>query len=159
MVIHDCIFQIFDRTSINMSFLSTTKTFKRIIHRRGSTSGAPPLTKAPLYGVCRVKTSKFFLNRDPPQNMHNGHINVQICVKWHINAQSFSLGVGHAGNHFGLLSPFEMNIHKKSRGWNQIWKSYAPLHVRGLETPVLCDMMWWVVNDMVAYSTWREHVH
>ena len=44
-----------------MSFLSTTKTFKGIIHRRGSTSGAPPLIKAPLYGVRRVKTSIFFL--------------------------------------------------------------------------------------------------
>jgi len=44
-----------------MSFLNTTKTFQRIIHRRGSTSAAPPLTKAPLYSVCRVKTSHFFL--------------------------------------------------------------------------------------------------
>ena len=76
MLIHDCIFQIFDRTSINMSFLSTTKTFKRIIHRRGSTSGAPPLTKAPLYGVCRVKTSEFFFDADSPRNMLCGHIHV-----------------------------------------------------------------------------------
>jgi len=43
-----------------MSFLSITKTFQRIIHRRGSTSAATPLTKPPLYGVCRVKTSNFF---------------------------------------------------------------------------------------------------
>jgi len=48
-------------STINISFLSTTKTFQRIIYWRGSTSGAPPLTKAPLHGVCRVKTSIFFL--------------------------------------------------------------------------------------------------
>ena len=53
-------FRYLIESTINMSFLSKTKTLQRIIHRRGSTSGAPPLTKAPLYGVCRVKTSKFF---------------------------------------------------------------------------------------------------
>jgi len=30
--------------------------------------------------------------------------------------ESFSLGVGQTGDHFGLVGPFEMNIHKKSRG-------------------------------------------
>jgi len=57
----DVSFRNWIESTINMSFLSITKTFKRITHRRGATSGAPPLTKAPLYGVCRVKTSKFFL--------------------------------------------------------------------------------------------------
>ena len=82
-----------------------------------------------------------------------------IVTRWTCTLESFSLGVGRAGDHFGLVSPFEMNIHKRSRGWNQIWKSCAPLHVRGLENPVLCDMMWRIVSDMVAYSTWREHVY
>ena len=84
----DVSFRNWIESTINMSFLSITKTFKRIIHRRGSTSWEPPLTKAPLYSVCRVKTSNFFFNRDSPQNMHNGHIHVHICVKWYINAQS-----------------------------------------------------------------------
>jgi len=35
------------------------------------------------------------------------------------------------------------------------WSNLVP----GLETPVLCDMMWWVVSDIVAYGTWHEHVH
>jgi len=64
-------------------FRSRAVTFKSegcvFLVRCGSTRAAPPHTKAPLYGVCRVKTSNFFLYRDSPQNVHNGH--VQICVK------------------------------------------------------------------------------
>ena len=61
---------------IHMLFLSITKTFQRIIHRRGSTSGAPPLTTAPLYGVCRVKTSEFCFYADSPRNLLSRHIHV-----------------------------------------------------------------------------------
>jgi len=43
-----------------MLFLSTTKKFHGIVHWRGSTSGSPPLTIAPLHGVCRANIYDFF---------------------------------------------------------------------------------------------------
>ena len=76
-----------------------------------------------------------------------------IVTRFTCTLESFSLGVHHTGDHFGLVSPFEMNIPKKSRDEIKFWKSCAPVHVRGLETPVLCDLMWWVVSDIFAYGT------
>ena len=61
--------------------------------------------------------------------------------------------MGHAGKHFGIVKPIEMNIYITSRGWIESWKSSAPVHVRGLENPVLCDVMWWVVSDIFSYGT------
>ena len=43
-----------------------------------------------------------------------------------------------------------MNIHITSRGWIESWKSSASVHVRGLENPVLCYEMWWVVSDIFS---------
>ena len=72
----DVSFRNWFESTIHMLFLSITKAFQRIIHWRGSTSGAPPLTTAPLYGVCRVKTSEFWFDADSPRNMLSGHIHV-----------------------------------------------------------------------------------
>jgi len=71
-------------SAINRSFLSTTKTFQRIIDWRGSTSRAPPLTKAPPHGVRRLKTSNVFFCWNSPHHMR---VNVtQMCIR----AQPFS---------------------------------------------------------------------
>ena len=59
-----------------MLFPSITKTLQKIIHRRGSTSGAPPLTTALLYGAYRVKTSEFLFHAESPRYMLSGRMHV-----------------------------------------------------------------------------------
>jgi len=49
-----CIFQKFDRIYKKKVVPQHNENVYEISHWRGSTSGAPPLTKAPLHGVCRA---------------------------------------------------------------------------------------------------------
>ena len=79
-----CIFQKFDRIYNKYVFPKPNKTFHAIIHWSGSTSGAPPLTKAPLHGVCRANTYNLFFCWNPPHHMHNDV--TQMCIQ----AQPFS---------------------------------------------------------------------
>jgi len=58
----------------------------------------------------------------------------KLVTRWIWTLKSFRLWVGHAGERFGIVRPFEMKIHITSRGWIESWKSSAPVHVRGLET-------------------------
>jgi len=59
-------------------------TCHEIIQWRGSTSGAPPLTKAPLHGVCRGNICKFMFCWNSPHHMHDDV--TQMCIR----AQPFS---------------------------------------------------------------------
>jgi len=80
----DASFRNLIESGIKRSFLRTMTTFHKIVHWRGSTCGAPPLTKAPLHCVCRANIYTFCFCWNSPPQKHNDII--QMCIR----AQPFS---------------------------------------------------------------------